>query len=737
MRWQDAPAVGEAATAGNQQPRWMAAPAADAQPQRKTARQQYEEMGYTQVAGQVNDGFILRNPANGQQVYTSPGYNTSDPDEVAKLAQGATPAQTFWDEAIIDANPVAARAAKAVEGVPFLGTYADEAVGAVFGDEARDTMRTTSAAMDREKPWQSAGLQLGGGLLAAVPALWAAGPSLAANSLGGNVARGSGLGLLEGYARGFGRGEDGAKARVHTGLIDGILGAGVGAAVPLAAHGASAGWRAGRNALNEMRGIGSVADDLGVDRRAVGAVGNYLGMDDPRMAQAALSRPNSMLADAGPSTRGLLDSVMQTPGESARTAMQRIDDRAGQASYGILDALSGGRQGPQMPPIAAQRQMAQQARGNINPAYQRAYNSPIDYASDAGRRIEDIVDRLPPSTARKAIQRATDRMIYDGAPSPQIMASIADDGTVTLTQKPNVIQLDYLKRAFDEIAEDGKDAVTGRLSSDGAFAARIARDLREATADAVPAYREALSSAATDIRQRAAVRTGGELLRSQTTVEQAAEAIADATPAELRAMRQGVTGQIEHVLGNVRAVASDPDIDARQALTAFKELSSPNAQRKMQALFGDEWPGIRAALDEAGAALGVRASVAANSATFRRGEFNDMLNDMIEPGAFRRGEPITTGKEVWQRATGAAKDQVGRMKANVRNDIADLLTRPDARSIYDAVDNARSMYPTLPTAGRGLLDAIMAMGAGSAPTLGNELRKRLPQQQGRSTKSRQ
>ena len=77
--------------------------------------------------------------------------------------------------------------------MPFIGTYADEAVGAVYGDQARDAWRATSKAMDQEKPWQSAGLQLAGGITATVPALMAAGPGIAAESLGGNMLRGGRL----------------------------------------------------------------------------------------------------------------------------------------------------------------------------------------------------------------------------------------------------------------------------------------------------------------------------------------------------------------------------------------------------------------------------------------------------------------------------------------------------------------------------------------------------------------
>lgn len=251
----------------------------------------------------------------------------------------------------------------------------------------------------------------------------------------------------------------------------------------------------------------------------------------------------------------------------------------------MMDAIDPG-QGPRMGPIAQQNAMRAQARPGVNAAYQQAYNTPIDYASDAGREIESLVKRLPSGTAQRAIRSANERMAYDGTPAAQIMASIADDGTVTMQQMPNVMQLDYLKRAFDEIARDGTDPVTRSMNSDASFASRIARDIREATADAVPAYRDALSSAASDIRQRGAMDTGASLLRPQTTVEEVARSVTEATPAELRAMRQGVVGQMRHILGNVRAIATDQNIEPRQAMQALRELSARTAKPSLRRCMG-------------------------------------------------------------------------------------------------------------------------------------------------------
>lgn len=55
-----------------------------------------------------------------------------------------------------------------------------------------------------------------------------------------------------------------------------------------------------------------------------------------------------------------------------------------------------------------------------------------------------------------------------------------------------------------------------------------------------------------------------------------------------------------------------------------------------------------------------------------------MLDYRLEPGAILAGEPIHTAKGLWQRARGAAPDQIQRARGAVRNELADVLARPEA-----------------------------------------------------------
>jgi hypothetical protein len=257
------------------------------------------------------------------------------------------------------------------------------------------------------------------------------------------------------------------------------------------------------------------------------------------------------------------------------------------------------------------------------------------------------------------------------------MASIADDGVVTFTRPPDVRQWDYIKQALDGLAEsgDGAGALGGQTRLGSAYQG-LAKEVRDAVASIVPEYKTAIDTASDAITRRKAVQFGADMLSPKVTTDEVLSGIADATGAQKASMREGLRGQVEEIIGNVKAVGSDQNIDAREALKAFTELSSANVQRKMEALFGDSWAGIKKSLDEAGAALGLRARTALGSQTNPRGVVQDAITDAVTPGALARGRPLPAIGDAWASLMNANPSAIKRMGRDVQGEIADLLTRP-------------------------------------------------------------
>ncbi|MDQ7262708.1 hypothetical protein NM680_12990 [Paracoccus sp. PS-1] len=601
---------------------------------------------------------------------------------------------------------------------------ADAAMTDQSFSEARQASRQRSEAQAAEYPIASTAAGIAGAVTSPAAQLamryFPAGGSPIAQ-----IGAGAGTGAALGGVQGFMEGEGGAVNRLNNALGGMLFGGAIGGAIPAIAQGAGALYRTGRNALAEYRGIGQVADDLGISRRAGRLLSDTLEMDDAARMRNALNQagPDAMLAEAGPTARNALDFVTQSPGEGARTALSRLDDRAsaaGKRLTGALDDAMGAPEGLS----AVQGAIRQGTAGARSAAYDAAYSKPIDYASEAGMQLEGLLRRVP----GKAIQDANRLMQLDGDTSRQILASIADDGSVTFRQMPDVRQWDYIKRALDQAAAsgEGQGALGGQTPMGRAYQG-LARTIRDTVADAVPEYRTALDTAADAIGRIQGVEFGAGMLDAKVTREKVADFLQGATGAERAAIKQGVRQQIDDAVANVRAIATDPNMEAREAYKAYTMLTSRSSQDKMKMLLGDEWPAVKRSIDETASALGLRAGIGGNSKTAQRGELKQMIEDSLAPNAFRRGEPTTTAKGIWQQFTGAAPAQLQRARASVRNELADVLTRPNALATLNALEAARTAFPILPGAGRGVTNALNALGLGSVPAIVPEVRNRLRQ----------
>lgn len=273
--------------------------------------------------------------------------------------------------------------------------------------------------------------------------------------------------------------------------------------------------------------------------------------------------------------------------------------------------------------------------------------------------------------------------------------------------------IDRIKRAYDEIARTNDGAgLMGGQSEVGMLASQRARRIRDLLADMSPDYREALDVSSDTIRRVEAVKTGGKILTPGVTREDVAMFVDGATKGELKAVRQGVRQFIDDTLARVRAVPSDPNIDAREAVRAMSMLSSRDARDKISAILDpDNAKTVFKEIDRLSSALGVRAGIAKGSGTQPRGVAAAVVNDAVDPGLIRQGKPVEAAKEAVATGLGASKTAINRLRADARADLADVLTRAgDARGIIDAVTGISARNVVDPMAGqaaRGLLQALM------------------------------
>jgi hypothetical protein len=615
------------------------------------------------------------------------------------------------DEIILSRNPAAFNmATKAVQGLPFIGEYMDEAMGAASGaiggdaEFATRTMRDTQGAMDRQRPGTSFAAGMTGGIVgsipmaaAAAPALISAAPPALAGRVIGGAAIGAATGATEGAISGYGAGNDGDRARsaMERGIIGGAFGGAAGAALPAI----SAGVKSIAETI-KGRDVGVISRVLGISPGAAKVVKKYVENDDLAAAQALLRRSgaDAMLADAGPNTAQLLDSAVQAGGAAPRIARGAVESRAARAGQTLsrtLDTVLG-------PPAGVRegaRGIAQRTSAIRQQAYTRAYSAPIDYAADAGRKIEDVLGRVPPRTLSAAISEANDAMRAEGVRNMQIMAEIADDGAVTFRQMPNVQQLDELKKALGSIARNETDAITGRISGAGLRAKKLAGQLSEAIADAVPSYRTAVKLGGDKIAEDQAFDLGRRLLSTGTTREQASEVLDGASREAKAAAKQGLRSYIDDTLANVQRTITDPNTDAREAMTAIKSLSSRANQQKLRMLLGNQADKVLDQIDEAAAHLELRSAIARNSATASRIAGKQAMDEITEPSALGEllsGRPAEASKKVVQFFTGQTGEARVEQQQQIYAEIADALTKlrgPDAEAALRSVEKAIAGQP--------------------------------------------
>lgn len=613
--------------------------------------------------------------------------------------------------------PEGSWAGAAIKGLPFIGSYADEALGYLTSSSdtknhpnesqqiQTDLIRQSQKKYEDENPKTALASKLAVGATA-LPAAIINAPALPTTGfLGGLMGRtllgasiGGATGATEGAVSGYGEGEGDERKNnsIDRAKWGGALGTILGGVAPVVSQAATSVVRPIIDKFTVNRNLA----DLGISRPAADAVQRAMQADDA-LGPAGLARidkagPDAMLADAGESASALLDTTIQRSGRAGRIASDAVQTRAGATSgklKGTMDLVLG--QPPGM--NAAAKAVYQRSAAARDAAYKAAYAKPIDYSSRAGRDIEDVFSRTPDSILGPAIKRANDTMKVRGMQNDQIMASIAEDGTVTLREMPNVVQADYLKRALNKMADEARDS-RGIQTDLGVDAALLARQLRKALGDAVPEYSVASKLGGDTIEEKQAIELGASLLKPATTREVVNDAVVGMSAAEKKQAMLGLRQNIDDTMANVTRAISDPNVDARETAKILRDMSSKAAQEKMSALLGPQKTAILAKqIDEAAAALQLKASVSANSKTFARTEINRSVEDRGKDNvtrAFAKGEPLQVGKRLWQKATGADVASEQARSDAVYADIATLMTGARGQAAQDALQRLTDAYRT-------------------------------------------
>ena len=643
---------------------------------------------------------VMQRP-DGTQYLVGEGYSGTDPERIKAFAEGMSTEQMITDvqqQALLQENPNLARAVVGQQAMGFgAGAYADEVVQKLFGGDYKRYSDALRKAQSAQKPLETFLIQAGVGAYDASRALKAF-PELAKifgrdpsmgrlpNVIRAGVAGATGAGIPAGI-QASGEAESGQRLTegLKTGGIAAGTGLGVAVGLPLAAEGAN---RLGEFIkASELKAIQSA---LGISRSAAMVIKSAFAQGgDINTAIQNIQRAgdNGMLADAGVAARALADAAAQAGPEPAQTVATNIGRRAeavkGQLEQTLLETLGDPLIGPQAA-VKAIRDRTQDLR---NDAYSRAYNTPIDYSTGgAGERIMSVIDRIDKKTLTAAIEEANADMLADGVQNMQIRVRVDASGNVTdITNDMNVQQLDYVKRALQTLAENNRDAVTYKFSPQGRRYSRLASDLRRELGEGIVdpdtgarVYDEAVTLGGNTIAEENAFRMGQDLLRPQTKSEDVMETLGDdPSEAQLEALRMGMSQYVRNILQDVRAVPSDPDLEARQLDAFYRLTSSGSAREKIAAVMGDMTDDFLRQIDEVGQAAITRAGLSRNTATAIRQSTQKGIEQMTSAGpatALLRGQPLEATRKIVSELTGFTDEFSENQRMAIYNDIAKALT---------------------------------------------------------------
>lgn len=602
-----------------------------------------------------------------------------------------------------DESPALAASVAGMQGLPFVGSYSDELIGqiggvigtndpAVITEVARQIDRTYSEDM----PVTSNLIKIAGGLgagramaLTATPAVAATAPASPLGRAVYGAAAGSAAGAAEGAVYGYGAGDEGDRmASAGQGArVGGIFGGALGAAVPMAGS-------AIRSVRDFFKGtpVREAAQALGVSEQVIEDLRRAISANDA--AGRSTIGAGGMLADAGPATSGMLDASVRGSAMGSPLAMSRVSERAtaeGAAVTTVLDDVLGAPQGQ----IAAGRAIRDELAPEVRQAYEAANAAIIDTAAPEGQAVIGVLNRMPERVVDQAVARANEILRWEGASVSPMQITRNAQGQIEVVGDLGVAHLDMLKRALDEVRNDGTDILTGRVTADARLAGEMAAEIRTATRSASPEYDAALNLAAPMQAQRAAVDTGYQVMPDTVQLDQAAEQFRNMTPPERQAAAQGVRNYIDHTLSRVRATAGETDVDVRQVQRAVTALSSDLTRGKLRLLVGEaESDRIMTALDRAGVAINLRAQTVAGSRSAGRTAFTQSVEGRSNAGFMNRLGRL--------QVVGAAEELIGAMTGRdaasnmARNEglyaeMADILTRSDGDEAMRALNLLREV----------------------------------------------
>jgi hypothetical protein len=171
--------------------------------------------------------------------------------------------------------------------------------------------------------------------------------------------------------------------------------------------------------------------------------------------------------------------------------------------------------------------------------------------------------------------------------------------------------------------------------------------------------------------------------------------------AERAAARQGLRSGIDDMMAQTRQALTDPNMDAREALSALRAMSSRQARENIAVLLRDpnRANALAREIDRIATDFELRAAVAANSRTAVRQAVQGEVSDTVQPSGILAELAQGNGlvQTVVRALTGRDEAAEAARRAGIYDEITEALTRTrgaqEAQRIMGTVSRAIGTEP--------------------------------------------
>ena len=702
----------------------------------------YEKAGDPENAQKVRDILMREYPNSMDEIKVAQPVLTED----EKLAQAtaADQARTTENQDILANSkgnvggvPLKAGLNSFSSGYMFVGERLDEMVGEVHGEEAMEYHRRLQEAFSEEYPKTNMALRMAGGVTSTIPMGAYAGTAKLYKWLqtlpwwgkyGGGMSAGGLFGMTEGFVSGGGiQGEaetGGAQTRFEnamdmsiSGGFWGALGAGAGHALTDVGAKAWVSIKDGlkNNTIKEIKELFDLKSGKTAEIIKTYVQDSSLSFGQ-LMEKLRLGGRDAQIPDADEAMAKLLDIITIHGGEGASIVVNSVKDRAKNQLKGVDNVLDQKLGKLEVDPTTGLKMdatdMAQVVAKKTAPArtkaYKKAYAQKINYNSPDGQAVLAALDRIDPKIMQQAMSNANVKLKFDGEDLGQSGFEIGRDGLLKMVTNPNMLQLDYLKRALGELAYGTGDVMkNGRFvqTPDAQLYSQMYTLLNNTLKNVNKpkkgdsAYETATKLGQDKIQRQNAIELGQQMLNPNVNARTISRAMQDAGDAEKAMARFGFRSKIDETLDNVKRTINSPDVDINEVRKLLESMSTKNIKNKLSVLLPKkDADKIFKQLETARTALELRASVAKGSQTAERVLGANRVDSIIKgiPDAMGEIAPLRTGQLIAQNVlkskalSQGRKDLIMKELANAMLGSKGKAARDNFKVLYKAVKDGQA-----------------------------------------------